>query len=328
MKIIRNRTVLGILCILISLIICFGIVPLVNRGLSSKTKIVRIKSDAKAGTQITSSIVEEVEVGKYNLPENIIKNLKEVEGKYLSCDVCAGDYLLSNKVSDTPAKENEYLYGLNGEKQAMSITINKFAEGLSGKLMSGDIVSVIVSDFNKTGQTIIPTELKYVEVIAVTAKSGNDANTESTASTQTKKEDEDEEKELPTTVTVLVTPMQSKILAMLEAESEMHLSLVYRGDDKTRQKFIDAQDEVLKEIEELLKEAEETELEQSGQNGQGSTEYKEIGAASTTVVSGYASIRQGSIITNGNKIATSKLPATADLGTEEIKEARKIVKEE
>lgn len=307
MKIFRNRTVLGILCIAVSLIICFAITPLVNKGLSSKTTIVRMKTNAKAGAQITSSMVEEVEVGKYNLPENVVKDIDDIKGKYLASDLYDGDYILTSKVSDTPAKENEYLYNLNGTKQAMSITINSFAEGVSGKLMSGDIVSVIVSDFNGTGQTIIPTELKYVEVIAVTAKSGNDANTDANANVPT--DDEEEvEKELPTTVTVLATPEQSKILAMLEAESEMHLSLVYRGNEQTAKKFIEIQDEVLEEIKTLLDEMSKTEGE----------EYKEIGESGTTVVSGYTRINKNSIIAEGNRIATSELPATASLGTDDV----------
>ena len=60
----------------------------------------------------------------------------------------------------------------------MSITIKSFATGLSGKLQSGDIVSVVAPDFKKQGQTVIPPELKYVEVIGVTASSGYDANTD------------------------------------------------------------------------------------------------------------------------------------------------------
>lgn len=307
MKILRNRTVLGILCIAVSLIICFAITPLVNKGLSSKTTIVRMKTNAKAGAQITNAMVEEVEVGKYNLPENVVKDIDDIKDKYLASDLYDGDYILTSKVSDTPAKENEYLYNLNGTKQAMSITINSFAEGVSGKLMSGDIVSVIVSDFNGTGQTIIPTELKYVEVIAVTAKSGNDANTDANANVPT--DDEEEvEKELPTTVTVLATPEQSKILAMLEAESEMHLSLVYRGNEQTAKKFIEIQDEVLEEIKTLLDEMSKTEGE----------EYKEIGESGTTVVSGYTRINKNSIIAEGNRIATSELPATASLGTDDV----------
>lgn len=36
MKLFKNRTVLGIFCIAVSLIICFAITPLVNAGLSKK----------------------------------------------------------------------------------------------------------------------------------------------------------------------------------------------------------------------------------------------------------------------------------------------------
>lgn len=87
-----------------------------------------------------------------------------------------------------------------------------FAEGLSGKLQSGDIVSVIAPDYKQQGQTVVPAELQYVEVISVTASSGYDANTGEPAA------DEEDDKELPDTVTLLVSPEQAKVLAELEAE--------------------------------------------------------------------------------------------------------------
>lgn len=239
MKLFKNRTVLGIFCIAVSLIICFAITPLVNAGLSKKTTIVRFVKSAKAGEAIERSMLQEVEVGGYNLPQNVIKSIADVEGKYLTADVYPGDYIVSEKVSAELAEENRYLYNLNGEKQAMSITINTFAEGLSGKLKSGDIVSVIAPGYLGSGETVIPAELKYVEVIAVTAKSGYDANTG---------EQSEEEKELPSTVTVLVRPEQSKLLARLEAEGEIHLSLVYRGESEKAKQFIEAQDQVLDEM--------------------------------------------------------------------------------
>lgn len=240
MKLLKNRTVLGILCIAVSLLICFAVTPLVNAGLSRKTTIVRFTRQAEEGEQVTKNMVEEVEVGNYNLPENVLRNLSDVEGKYLTARVYAGDYILSDKISDEPAAENKYLYSLNGEKQAMSITINTFAEGLSGKLKSGDIVSVIAPDYLGSGETVIPAELNYVEVIAVTAKSGYDANTG--------EKTEEEEKELPSTVTILVKPEQSRLLARLEAEGEIHLSLVFRGEAEKAAEFIRAQDEVLDEL--------------------------------------------------------------------------------
>ena len=241
MKLFKNRTVLGAFCIAVSLIICFAITPLVNAGLSRKITIVRFNQQVNEGEQITKSMVDEVEVGNYNLPDNVVRSIADVEGKYLTTTVYAGDYILTDKISDEPAAENKYLYSLNGEKQAMSITINTFAEGLSGKLKSGDIVSVIAPDYLGSGETVIPAELKYVEVIALTAKSGYDANTEDRTA------DEDE-KELPSTVTILVRPEQSKLLARLEAEGEIHLSLVFRGDADKASEFIKAQDQVLDEM--------------------------------------------------------------------------------
>lgn len=256
MKLFKNRTILGIFCIVVSLLICFAITPLVNQGLSKKATIVRFNQNVMEGEQITKEMLDEVEVGNYNLPENVVRNISDAEGKYLLASVYAGDYIVSGKLSDEPAAENKYLYSLNGEKQAMSITINTFAEGLSGKLKSGDIVSVIAPDYLGSGETVIPAELKYVEVIAVTAKSGYDANTE----------EETEEKELPSTVTVLVKTEQSKLLARLEAEGEIHLSLVYRGEYSKAMEFITAQDEVLEELKMMEEEME------SGQN----PSYEEI----------------------------------------------------
>ena len=241
MKLFKNRTVLGIFCIAVSLLICFAITPLVNAGLSKKVAIVRFNQMVQEGEQITKNMVDVVEVGNHNLPENVVRNLADVEGKDLTATVYAGDYILTDKISEEPSAENKYLYNLNGEKQAMSITINTFAEGLSGKLKSGDIVSVIAPDYLGSGETVIPAELKYVEVIAVTAKSGYDANTE-------EQRTEEEEKELPSTVTILVRPEQSRLLARLEAEGEIHLSLVFRGEAEKALEFIKAQDQVLDEM--------------------------------------------------------------------------------
>ena len=241
MKLFKNRTVLGIFCIAVSLLICFAITPLVNAGLSKKVAIVRFNQMVQEGEQITKNMVDVVEVGNHNLPENVVRNLADVEGKYLTATVYAGDYILTDKISEEPSAENKYLYNLNGEKQAMSITINTFAEGLSGKLKSGDIISVIAPDYLGSGETVIPAELKYVEVIAVTAKSGYDANTE-------EQRTEEEEKALPSTVTILVRPEQSRLLARLEAEGEIHLSLVFRGEAEKALEFIKAQDQVLDEM--------------------------------------------------------------------------------
>ena len=240
MSLFKNRTVVGVICILLSLLICFGVTPLFNQSVSQKTEIVRVVKEIKAGEEITKEMVQTAEVGGFGLPENVLRQSESVVGKYATADLSVGDYILNTKLSDTPAAENTYLYNLDGTKQAMSVTIKSFANGLSGKLQSGDIVSVIAPDYKKQGSTVIPAELKYVEVIAVTAGSGYDANTG--AQTETETEDE---KELPSTVTLLVSPEQSKALAELESDGKLHLSLVYRGTPANSAKFTEAQDKVI-----------------------------------------------------------------------------------
>lgn len=269
MKIFRNRTVIGVLCILLALIICFGVTPLFSRSASEKTEIVRVTMDIKEGDEITAEMVQTVEVGAYNLPQNLMTDRKEVVGKYATADLAAGDYILSSKLSAVPAAENAYLYNLDGTKQAISVTIKSFAVGLSGKLESGDIVTVIVADYQGKGETAIPPELQYVEVISVTASSGYDANTGEVV----------DEKELPSTVTLLVTTEQAKVLAELEQDSELHLALVYRGTPENAAKFIAAQDALIEEL------YAEPEPENSGETAEG-TESKESEGAELSAESG------------------------------------------
>ena len=271
MKIFRNRTVIGVLCILLALIICFGVTPLFSRSTSEKTEIVRVTKDIKEGDEITAEMVQTVEVGAYNLPQNLMTDKKEVVGKYATADLAAGDYILSSKLSAVPAAENAYLYNLDGKKQAISVTIKSFATGLSGKLESGDIVTVIVADYQGKGETAIPPELQYVEVISVTASSGYDANTGEVV----------DEKELPSTVTLLVTTEQAKVLAELEQDSELHLALVYRGTPENAAKFIAAQDALIEEL------YAEPEPENSGETAEG-TESKESEGAELSAESGAA----------------------------------------
>lgn len=242
MKFLKNRTVLGVICIALALIICFVITPLFNASKSSTMRIVRVKNDLKIGQEITAKDIEIVEVGAYNLPSEVVKKSEAVVGKYAAAEMIKGEYVLAAKISDTPASENAYLYGLTGEKRAISITIPSFAGGLSGKLISGDIVSVIAVDYRETGETRVPDELQYVEVIAVTDKKGNDEET------TTIKPDGEEETSLPETVTLLVTPEQANILAELEAQGEIHVALVYRGTAENAQKFVDAQEKFLEEL--------------------------------------------------------------------------------
>ncbi|MBE6831277.1 MAG: pilus assembly protein CpaB [Ruminococcaceae bacterium] len=244
-NLLKNRIVIGLLCIIMALIICFGLTPMFNNALTSKVDLVRVTTEIKAGDQITAGMITTVETGGYNLPSDVVYKKDDVIGKYANADLYKGDYILKSKLSDTPMLKNEYLSGLNGKNRAISITIKNFAAGLSGKLESGDIISLIASDVGENRETKTPDELQYVEVIATTDSKGVDQDVQEQTDTDSK---DSEDSELASTITVLATPEQARLLADLEQNGKLHAALVYRGNSETAQKFLDAQEKVLEKL--------------------------------------------------------------------------------
>lgn len=237
-NIFKNRTVVGLCCIVLSLIVCFGITPLFNSSMNAQSDIVRVKTDIPQGTFITDSMLETVEVGAHNLPLNVLKDKANIVGKYAVADLQAGDYILSGKLSAEPLSASPYLTRLDGEKAAVSVTIPTFASGLSGKLEAGDIITIISANID-TKITNVPPELRYVEVLATTASTGTDR-----VYGQPDKGNEDNpEESLPATITLLVNMDQAKVLADLEVNSKIHAALVYRGARENCDAFLAVQEE-------------------------------------------------------------------------------------
>ena len=249
----KNRTIIGIVCIVLALVVTFAVAPLVNKLSDSRTDIVRLKSDIVQGHMIQESDIEVVTVGSMGLPTNIITKKEAVVGKFAACDLKANTDLLQSMISDKSDSADDVFHTLDGTKQAISITISSFAGGLSGKLENGDIVSLVVFE-NETNEATIPGGLTYVKVITTTTAEGFDKD-ELTPN-------EDGTYELPTTLTLLVNPTQAKMLVEYENRGVIHADLVYRGDNKTAQKFLDAQDLYF----ELLAEKEDVEPSEPDEN--------------------------------------------------------------
>lgn len=241
----KNRTIIGIICIVLALVVTFAVAPLVNKLAESKVDIVRMKSDVVQGHQISENDVEIVKVGGYNLPSDVILKKENVVGRFAATDLKAGDYLLPSKLTTTSDKANDVFRTLNGDKQAISITIQTFAGGLSGKLENGDIVQLVVYE-NDTSRAIMPGALTYVRVITTTTAEGADKD-ELTVN-------EDGTYELPSTVTLLVNREQAKLLVEYENSGKIHADLVFRGDEATAQKFLAAQEEYFRQLKEKTEE--------------------------------------------------------------------------
>ena len=103
-------------------------------------------------------------------------------------------------------------------------------------------------------ETLVLPELQYVEIIATTASSGTDNDVQADV-------EDGEEQELASTITVLATPEQARLLAELEQTGKLHAALVFRGDSTQAEKFLDEQQKVLEELytEEVEEEAETAE---------------------------------------------------------------------
>lgn len=54
MSFLKNRTVIGVVCILLSLIICFVVTPLFNQSMSERAAIVRVVKPVEKGEVITA----------------------------------------------------------------------------------------------------------------------------------------------------------------------------------------------------------------------------------------------------------------------------------
>ena len=58
----KNRTIIGIVCMILAVAMTFAIAPVVNRLTSGTTTVVRLKQEVGRGTKITEDQVETVKV--------------------------------------------------------------------------------------------------------------------------------------------------------------------------------------------------------------------------------------------------------------------------
>ena len=230
----KNRTVIGIICMVLAVAITFLIAPMVNNLTSDTTSVIRLAKDVKQGSPITEADIEQVKVKTDSMPNGVIMKKNEVVGKYAASNLFAGDYFTKAKVSGEANTADDVFASLDGNKMAVSVTIDTFAAGLSAKLQNGDIISLIVTQKNGTESTI-PSELKYVRVVTTTTSGGIDKDSIV--------KNEDGSYELPSTITVLVNEKQAKLLAQYEGNADMQAALVYRGNKETANKFLEKQDE-------------------------------------------------------------------------------------
>lgn len=120
-KLFKNRTFLGIIGIVLSLIICLVAAPAINSASGKQIEIVRVTKPIAEGKKISDDMVQTIKVGGYNLPSNVIKAKESVVGKYALAGFQPGDSILSSKISEQ--SPDAYLSDLDGTNRLYQLQL-------------------------------------------------------------------------------------------------------------------------------------------------------------------------------------------------------------
>ena len=228
----KNRTVIGIICIAASLIIAFAVLPAVSGRMNGTVSVLRLRRDVPAGSILTRDDLEQISVGALNLPQDVISDLSRAVGKYAAGQLFAGDLLTGAKLRDRADGAADRLSRLEEGEMAVTVAISSFAAGFSGQLSNGDLVRIYVS--GREG-TFSPEELSCVRVI--TTVTGEAALRDSAGVSG------QDGMSLPASIMFAVNPEQAAKLFEYSSSSSVCCAFLCHADDEKAEGYLAAQQE-------------------------------------------------------------------------------------
>lgn len=196
--------------------------------------VLRAAEDISAGTKIQSKHLAMAEVGKFGLPDAVIKDKALIEGKIAQTDIAKGDYLFPRKLGDFVADEKlDRIAGDN--KMLVAVSVLSIAAGLSSHLKSGDFVTVAVFSNQKTAeegsQSAPPKVILYPELKGLEVYSVENSRTQSTAQVREQQAESQPSSgdPIPKAVTLVATEAQAAKLIEAEYTGKLHLIFEKRG---------------------------------------------------------------------------------------------------
>ena len=226
----KNRTVIGIICILLSVVTAFVLIPVLTRSAEKEINVIRIKKTVKAGSEIGRDCFETVKIPASALPEGAVLKAEEVAGKYAACDLFAGDYLIPDKLTDITNATSFALLSLAEGELAVTVEITSFADGFSGQLQNGDVVRLFIYD-RATKTVFSRPELEYVSVITTVTGKGNSLDSA----------DENDDEALPESLMLRVNSEQAALLFGYSNSSSVCCAFVCHADGKDAAKYLSLQ---------------------------------------------------------------------------------------
>ncbi len=262
MKILKNRLVIGCLCIIIAFVIGFIGVPHITVKLGEEITVVIANQDITKGSIITADMFKITTladgdildlynsnsvyyynyVTKASVPSNEVTNIRHLfttdsDVIYAATDMKANDIVTSEKISTSNVYKDENLRALGPNEYAVAVTVNTIAEGIAAKVMAGDIVMPLIYNDDLELATTDPC-LMYVEVLNVLNSEATEINDPENGSPTG----------VPSVVTFKVNIDQAIALARYENSAEIHLVLVSRGDEVKAKELLQMQTDYLKSV--------------------------------------------------------------------------------
>ena len=224
-KYFKNRYVIFALCLILSGIIAFVIVPKANKNMGDAVNVVKVIKRIEKNTQISEDMLEIKQLPKIAVSDNVITDKSAIIGKAAAVTLYPEDNLIPQKFISLDSVGDKAFYDMdNTEQIAVSVTVSSLASSVSGKIMPGDVVSVY-GFITETKTLAEYTDLLYLEVIGV-----SNANAEELSERTSGSETDSSDKVIPATVTLSVNRNQAQELIMLENTSSLHIVFVGRGE--------------------------------------------------------------------------------------------------
>lgn len=239
----NKRIFIATMCIIGACVVAAVAIFSQKITLSNKTEVVVLQSDIARGDEITAEKVKLEKRTTTETPDTAITDIKSVIGTYAKSTLYAGDILTSPKLSPTPVNGNNLITNMPSDKVAVSIAVSG-ANGLNGKLESGDIVQVYVKDpmyalaTEEQKATMdemkLKEELQYMKILSITFSDATDEATKTDGGTYS-------------IVTFECSQFQANKL--IDAGSDnFYLAYVCHGDDERAEGLLKAQDDLNEQI--------------------------------------------------------------------------------
>ncbi len=242
MRFLKNRFVIGCLCIIASFAVGFIGIPLLSGAQNQKVTVLIAKDNIPKGSEVTLSMLAEHNISRGDIPygnetyysASGVNDYLNGGGKlYASCDIEAKDIMTVNKLSSQYPYSDMEIRTLDDSHYAVSAGVSSLSAGVAGKIREGDILTLMICSDNDG--VFIDSYLKYVKVISVSNSEASDIkdNSESSGS------------RVPSVVTFEADLDQSMLLAQYNSNYRIHYALAARAGTDKASKLLEEQNTML-----------------------------------------------------------------------------------